>query len=205
MKLYLGPGPNSDRFRIFMAEKGIELPIVPIDFGTRQHKSPEFLKLNSLGQVPVLQLDDGDVITESVAICRFLDALHPSPPLFGSDAAHQGKAEMWNRRMEQEVFGTIGNVVLHTDEFFKERLTQVPEFAEAQRLAIPTKWMWLDREIKDGRPYLAGDEFTIADISGMVTLWLSEVFGFERPANIPHVERWAERVRQRPSWKAMTP
>src|SRR5690349_9226562 len=95
MKLYSAPGPNSYRVRIFMAEKGIELPIVPIDYGTREHKSPEFLKLNSLGQVPVLQLDDGDVVTESVAICRLLEALHPSPSLFGADAKSQGKIEMW--------------------------------------------------------------------------------------------------------------
>ena len=100
MKLYLGPGPNSDRVRIFLAEKSIDLPVVPIDFGKREHKSAEFLKLNSLGQVPVLQLDDGEVITESVAICRYVEAIHPSPPLFGSDAPHQGKAEMWNRRMD---------------------------------------------------------------------------------------------------------
>ncbi|QIG47318.1 glutathione S-transferase family protein [Nordella sp. HKS 07] len=204
MKLYLGPGPNSDRVRIFLAEKGLDLPVVPIDFGKREHKSAEFLKLNSLGQVPVLQLDDGEVITESVAICRYVEAIHPSPPLFGSDAPHQGKAEMWNRRMEQEVFGTIGNVVLHTDEFFKERHTQVPEFAEAQRRAIPSKWMWLDREISDGRPYLAGDEFSIADICGMVTLMVSRFFGYEMPAEIPNVQRWAERLRQRPSWQAMT-
>lgn len=202
MKLYSAPGPNSYRVRIFMAEKGLDLPITQIDFGKREHKSPEFLKLNSLGQVPVLELDGGDIITESVAICRYLEAVHPSPPLFGSDAVRKGKVEMWNRRMEQEIFSTIGNVVLHTNEFFKERLTQVPAFAEAQRQAIPVKWAWLDREISDGRPYLAGDEFSMADISGMVTLWLSEVFDFEVPASLSHIQRWSERLHERPSWNA---
>lgn len=202
MKLYSAPGPNSYRVRIFMAEKGLELPISEIDFGKRAHKSPEFLKLNSLGQVPVLELDDGDVITESVAICRFLEALHPTPPLFGSDAVRKGKVEMWNRRMEQEIFATLGNVVLHTEEFFKERLTQVPAFAAAQRQEIPTKWTWLDREMSDGRPYVAGDEFSIADISGMVTLWLSDVFSFDIPASLSHVQRWSGNLRERPSWNA---
>jgi glutathione S-transferase len=202
MKLYVAPGPNSYRVRIFMAEKGISLPLVELDYGKREHKSPEFLKLNSLGQVPVLVLDDGTVITESVAICRYLEAVHPTPPLFGSDAVSQGKIEMWNRRMENEVFATIGNVTLHTDEFFKERVIQVPAFAEAQRRMIPGKWAWLDREMSDGRPYLAGDEFSIADISGMVTLWLSEVFSYEVPADLPHVQRWNERLRRRPSWNA---
>jgi len=119
MKLYVAPGPNSYRTRIFMAEKGIELPMVELDYAKREHKSPEFLKLNSLGQLPVLVIDDGTAITESIAICRYLEVLHPSPALFGATAAAQGKVEMWNRRMESEVFATIGNVVLHTNEFFK--------------------------------------------------------------------------------------
>jgi glutathione S-transferase len=202
MKLYVAPGPNSYRVRIFMAEKGIKLPLVELDYAKREHKSPEFLKLNSLGQVPVLQLDDGTVITESVAICRYLEAVHPTPPLFGSNAASKGKIEMWNRRIENEVFATIGNVVLHTDEFFKERVIQVSAFAETQKQMIPEKWAWLDREMSDGRPYLAGDEFSAADISGMVTLWLSEVFSFEVPADLANVARWNERLRQRPSWNA---
>jgi glutathione S-transferase len=202
MNLYVAPGPNSYRTRIFMAEKGIELPMVQLDYAKREHKSPDFLKLNSLGQVPVLVLGDGTVITESIAICRYLEALHPTPALFGADAAAKGKVEMWNRRMESEIFGTIGNVVLHTNEFFKERLTQVPAFAEAQKQAIPEKWAWLDREMSDGRPFLAGDEFSTADITGMIALWLSEVFGFAVPSNLPHVQRWNERLRQRPSWNA---
>jgi len=202
MKLYVAPGPNSYRVRIFMAEKGIKLPMVELDYAKREHKSPEFLKLNSLGQVPVLVLDDGAVITESVAICRLLEDLHPTPPLFGNDAKSKGLIEMWNRRMEQEVFGTIGNVTLHTNEFFKERVIQVPAFAEAQRKMIPGKWAWLDSEMSDGRPFLAGDQFSIADISGMVTLWLSEVFSYEVPSNLAHVQAWNERLRQRPSWNA---
>jgi len=202
MKLYVAPGPNSYRVRIFMAEKGIKLPMVELDYAKREHKSPEFLKLNSLGQVPVLVLDDGAVITESVAICRLLEDLHPTPPLFGADAKSKGLIEMWNRRMEQEVFGTIGNVTLHTNEFFKERVIQVPAFAEAQRKMIPGKWAWLDREMSDGRPFLAGDQFSIADISGMVTLWLSEVFSYEVPSNLARVQAWNERLRQRPSWNA---
>jgi glutathione S-transferase len=147
-------------------------------------------------------LDDGTVITESVAICRYLEAVHPATPLFGTDAATKGKVEMWNRRMENEVFATIGNVVLHTNEFFRERGTQVPEFAEAQKQAIPERWAWLDREMSDGRPYLAGNQFSMADISGMVTLWLSEVFSFEVPSGLAHVQGWNERLRRRPSWNA---
>lgn len=133
MKLYQGDGPNSYRVRIFMAEKGVEVPMVRIDLDKGEHRSPQFLKLNSLGQIPVLELDDGTVITESIAICRYLENVHPEPPLFGHDPISRAKVEMWNRRMEQQIFATVGNVVLHSDPFFKERHTQVPAFAEAQR------------------------------------------------------------------------
>lgn len=201
MKLYQSIGPNSYRVRIFMAEKGIRVPSVEIDFGKMEHKAPEFLKLNSLGQVPVLELD-GTVITESIAICRFLEALNPEPPLFGADPVSQGKVEMWNRRVEQEVFGTIGNVALHTDPFFKERQTQVPAFAEAQRADVPRKWAWLDRELGDGRPFIAGDAFSTADIIGMVASWLGDVFAMAIPDGLDHVGAWDRRMRARPSWNA---
>jgi glutathione S-transferase len=202
MKLYQGIGPNSYRVHIFLAEKGLEVPLVEVDFSKGEHKTPGFLKLNSLGQIPVLVLADGTVITESVAICRFFEELHPTPALFGADPLSRAKAEMWNRRIELEIFATIGNVPLHTDALFKDRLVQFPAFAETQRQAVPEKWAWLDREMSDGRPFIAGDSFSIADISGMVCSWFGEVFGMEIPASLANVQRWNERVRSRPSWKA---
>ena len=151
MRLHCGIGPNSYRVRIFMAEKGIDVPRVDVDLMTAEHRSAEFRKLNSLAQIPVLVLADGTVITESVAICRYLEELHPSPALFGTDAISRAKVEMWNRRAEFEIFGTIGNIALHTAELFKDRLVQFPAFAETQRDAAPGKWAWLDRELDDGR------------------------------------------------------
>lgn len=200
-RLYQGVGPNSYRVRIFMAEKGIEVPLVEVNLMEGGHRKPEFLKLNSLGQVPVLVLADGTVITESIAICRYLEALKPEPALFGTSAAEQGKVEMWDRRMEIVVFGTIGNVALHTSEFFKDRLTQFPAFGEAERLAAPQKWRWLDRELADGRPWLAGD-FAVADITGAVASWVGAFFNAEMPDDVPNVRRWLDRVKARPSWKA---
>ncbi|MDK1493085.1 glutathione S-transferase family protein [Sinorhizobium sp. 7-81] len=202
MKLYQGMGPNSYRVRIFMAEKGITLPMANIDFFKNEHRSPEFLKLNSLGQIPVLELDDGTIITESVAICRYLEETHPEPPLFGTDAVSRAKVEMWNRRAELVIFATVGNVALHTEDFFKDRLTQFPAFAETERQAVPKKWAWLDRELADGRPFLAGDSFSIADITAGVCGWLGEAFGMEIPASLTNVQRWNERVRSRPTWNA---
>ncbi len=202
LKLYQGDGPNSYRVRMFMAEKGVEVPLVRIDFGKMEHKAPEFLRMNSLGQIPVLMLDDGAVITESIAICRYLEELHPKPPLFGANAVEKARVEMWSRRVELEIFATIGNVALHSDEFFKNRLVQFPAFAETQRAAVPQKWAWLDREIADGRRFITGDNFSMADIVGAVSSWLCEVFGMEIPSALSNVRRWDERVRARPSWNA---
>ncbi|APG84965.1 glutathione S-transferase family protein [Sinorhizobium americanum CCGM7] len=202
MKLYQGIGPNSYRVRIFLKEKGIEVPRVEIDFAKGEHRAPEFLKLNSLGQIPVLELDDGTIITESVAICRYFEEVHPEPPLFGFDAVSRAKVEMWNRRAELVVFATIGNVPLHSDALFKDRLTQFPAFAETERRAVPKKWAWLDRELADGRPFLAGEAYSVADITAGVCGWLSEIFGMEIPAELKNVQRWKERVRSRPSWNA---
>ncbi len=202
MTLHQGEGPNSYRVRIFLAEKGLEVPMTYVDFGKAEHKAPEFLKLNSLGQIPVLVLEDGTVITESVAICRYYEALHPEPALFGADALSIARIEMWNRRLEMEVFGTIGNVALHSNEFFKDRLVQFPAFAETQKQAVPHKWAWLDREMSDGRPFIAGEAFSFADVNGMVCSWLGEVFDMGIPAGLANVQRWDERMRSRPIWKA---
>ncbi len=202
LKLYQGVGPNSYRVRIFLAEKNMTVPLEHIDFAKGEHRSPAFLKLNSLGQIPVLVFDDGAVITESVAICRTLEALRPATPLFGTDSRTIGRIEMWNRRIEWEIFATIGSVPLHSDPFFKERVAQVPAFAETQRAAVPGKWAWLDSEMADGRPYVAGNQFSFADINGMVAAWLGDVFGMPIPNGLEHVGAWSERVRARPSWNA---
>jgi len=202
MHLYWSIGPNSYRTRIFLAEKGIEVPRTYLDFEKGEHRAPEFLKLNSLGQVPVLVLDDDTVISESIAICRYFEEVHPSPALFGGGPVERAKVEMWNRRAEIVIFGTIGDVALHTAPLFKDRLAQFPAFAEAQRAAVPAKWEWLDRELGDGRPFLAGDRFSIADITGGVAAWLGDFFGTELPSSLPNVRRWLDRVRSRPSWNA---
>jgi glutathione S-transferase len=202
MKLYQGVGPNSYRVRIFLKEKGVEVPMEEIDLMKGEHKAPEFLELNSLGQIPVLALADGTIITESLAICRYFEETHPEPPLFGTDAVNRAKVEMWNRRAEFEIFGTIGNVALHSDALFKDRLVQFPAFAETERQAVPRKWAWLDRELDDGRPFLAGENFSVADISAAVCGWLAEVFGMEIPIELEKVQRWYERVKSRPSWNA---
>jgi glutathione S-transferase len=202
MKLYNGKAPNPRRVRIFLAEKGIDVPRVDLDLQKFEARTPEFSRINSLQQAPVLVLDDGTIITESVAICRYLEEAHPTPALFGASAVERAKVEMWNRRMEIELFATCGNIALHTFEFFKDRIIQVPAFAEAQRETMPKKWAWLDRELADERPFIAGDSFSVADITGMTASMVAEYAGVPIPAGLRHAKRWDEKMRARPSWAA---
>lgn len=202
MKLYSAQAPNPRRVRIFLAEKGLELPCEELEIGAGGTRAPEFLKKNSLGEAPVLELEDGTIITESVAICRYLEALHPEPPLFGADPVAQAKVEMWNRRLELGVMNPIGQIGLHSFDFFKDKVEQVPAYAEAQRRLALKKLAWLDGEISDGRPFVAGAAFSVADITGMAALIIAGLVRLELPEELTHLRRWAERLRGRPSWEA---
>ena len=152
MKLYNGAAPNPRRVRIFLAEKGIDVPLENLELQKGETRTPAYLAKNSLGHIPILELEDGTIITESIAICRFFEAKHPDPPLFGTDVVDQAKVEMWNRRMEIEVFGPIGNVAQHTHPFFADKVKQMPDFAQSQREVASQKWQWLEQEMADGRP-----------------------------------------------------
>ena len=203
MKLYNNAAaPNARRVRMFLAEKGIEIEYVEVAFDKGDNQTPEFLALNSLGKVPVLQLDDGRALTESMSICRYLEEVHPDPALMGVDAYDRAHVDRWNRRMELEVFNIVANVGVHTIPFFKDRVQQIPEFAASQRTAAAGKFAWLDKEISDGRTFIAGDRFSVADITGMAAFGLAEALGIEVDGSLTHLHSWAERMRSRPSWKA---
>jgi len=202
MKLYNAQAPNPWRVRIFCMEKGLDVPRVDLEFGKGDTRTPEFLAMNSLGEVPVLELDDGRVLTESVAICRYLESLHPEPNLMGRDGFDQARIEMWNRRIELHVSVTVANVGLHTIPFFAKKVEQVPVFAEAQRRTLAKKWAWLDREMADGRPYFAGDRFTVADITGMLALRVADIVDETIPPELANLKQWETSVRSRSSWNA---
>lgn len=203
MKLYNGLSPNGVRVTIFLAEKGIDIPLVPVDILGGEPKREPFLSLNSLGEVPVLELDDGTVLTESVAICRYIEALHPEPSLFGEDAKSQAHIEMWSRRMELKVFGAIADFARHEFEMFKDRGPQIPAFAEARREDFRDHLAWLDKEMSDGRAFVAGDRFSVADITGMAVLLLMGFAQYEVPADLPHFARWASSMTDRSSFPKM--
>ena len=204
MKLYGGamPAPNPRRVRIFLAEKGIEVPEIHIGLRQGGHRTPEHLARNSLGQVPVLELDDGTTISETVAICRYFEVLHPDPPLFGVSALEQARVEMWTRRIEFRLTVPTGLFWRHAHPLTARLLKQNIEFGESNREVVEKAQLWLDRELADRRPYLAGDRYTMADISGQTTLDFADFVGLTTPAEAKNVQAWRERMAGRPSANA---
>lgn len=202
MKLYdFTRAPNPRRVRIFLAEKGVSVPTEQVDLFTGANRSPEGLKRNPYGGLPVLELDDGSYLAESVAICRYFEELHPQPPLMGVDTKDRAIVEMWNRRMELSLFANIGRYFQHTSEIFKNRIKQMPEVAEAAREASQAQMKLLDGLIGD-RTFIAGPRYTIADITALVALGLGEAAGLKVDPGLANLTRWYGGVSARPSARA---
>jgi glutathione S-transferase len=203
MKLYNHAlAPNPRRVRIFAAEKGIELRLADVDVLAGQSRTPEFLAKNSSGGVPVLELDDGSYLSESVAICRYLEGLHPEPNLLGRDLREQAEIERWNRRMELELFAAIGRTVQNTSSIFQGRFKQFPEYGEAQRALVYQRLERMDREL-NGHKFVAGDRFTIADITALVAIDIGgRLAEIKIAPELAHLLRWHEAVSSRPSARA---
>lgn len=204
MKLYgeANPAPNPRRVRIFAAEKGLELPEIRIGMRQGGHKSPEHKARNSLGQVPVLELDDGQMISESVAICRYLEALHPNPPMFGTCALSQARADMWVRRIEFQLMVPVGMYWRHAHPLTASLLVQNREFGESNRPIAARAMTWLDRELADDREWIAGDVYGIADIVALTTIDFAGFIGLEVPEEAERLKAWRERASARPSANA---
>ena len=203
MKLYNHAlAPNPRRVRIFAAEKGMELSLEEVDILAGQSRTPEFLAKNSSGAVPVLELDDGSCLSESVAICRYLEGLHPEPNLLGRDLREQVEIERWNRRMELELFAAIGRTVQNTSSIFQGRFKQFPDYGEAQRVIVHQRLERMNREL-GGHQFVAGERFTIADITALVAIDIGGRLADIRIApELAHLTRWHEAVSNRPSAKA---
>jgi glutathione S-transferase len=203
MKLYDGGrAPNPRRVRVFLAEKGIEVPLVPVDMGAMGHRSDEVTGLNPLQRLPVLVLDDGAVLTESIAICRYFEALRPQPPLFGRGAVGEALVEMWQRRMEFNLLYPVAQAFRHLHPAMKEwEVPQVAEWGEANKPKAIEFLAVLDRELA-GREYAAGDDFSVADITGMIAVDFMKPARLEVPAGLTNVLRWHAALRARPSANA---
>jgi glutathione S-transferase len=203
MKFYdLPPSPNARRVRIFMAEKNLDIPTVAVDMLQGENQTPDYLAKNSLGKMPVLELDDGTCISESAAICRYLEERHPEPALMGRDALERAQIEMWHRRMELELLLPMISVFVHTGEMWKGRLTQIPEMADVNRANLAARFEWLDHAIAD-RHYIAGDSYTVADIAAQCAFVMGRAaLGISIPAEHEHLTAWWDRVKSRPTARA---
>jgi glutathione S-transferase len=203
MKIYSSTvAPNPRRVRIFLAEKGIQVPYEDVDISSAVNRQPEYRKkINPMGEVPVLELDDGTHIAESVAICRYFEELHPEPPLMGTGALEKAAIEMWNRRMEFHLLLPVAQTFRNSSEFFKGRIPQVPEFVEVARHAAEKSFAWLDEELA-GRRFIAGDQYTIADITALCAVDFARVSKIRIQPEQKNLARWREEVSARPSAKA---
>lgn len=202
MKLYDSPlAPNPRRVRIFLAEKGIEVPTVQIDIGKAENRKPEFLAKNPMGGLPVLELDDGTTIAESVAICRYFEEQQPEPALFGGDGRDRARVEMWNRRMELYLLTNTAGTFRNTHEFFKGRIPQVPEYGKVCKEAAQKQLEFLDGVLAE-REFIAGERYTIADITALCGIDFGRICDIRVGDDQKSLARWHQTVSARPSAKA---
>ena len=194
--------PNPRRVRIFLAEKGIQVPTEELDLMKGELKSENFTKLNALQRVPVLQLDDGTAISESMAICRYFEELHPEPALFGSGALGKAMVEMWQRRMELGLMSAVTSAFRHLHPAMAEReVPQVAAWGEANKPRALEMLRILDEQLAGNR-FVAGDAYSVADITALVTVDFMKPARVQRPEGLANLERWHKEVASRPSAKA---
>ncbi|MGH6672207.1 MAG: glutathione S-transferase family protein [Xanthobacteraceae bacterium] len=200
MKLYDGGrAPNPRRVRIFLAEKGIKVPTEQVDLGKLQQRSEAFTAINPMQRAPALVLDDATVIAESIAICRYFEALQPDPPLFGRGAVESALIEMWNRRAELHLLFPVASVFQHLHPAMRVMVNpQVPEWGEANKPRVFQFLHFLDGELRS-RPYLAGDDYSVADITALVAVDFMRVSKMEIPDTLADIRRWHAAVSARPS------
>lgn len=203
MRLYHSPlAPNARRVRMFLAEKGLELPLVAVDLAKLEQRSEDYDAVNPFQIVPALELDDGSVITESIAICRYLEELHPEPNLFGASPRERAEVEMWQRLAEFQLLFTIAQVVRHAHPAMSVMENpQVPDWAASNRVKAATAMQRFDRALASRR-YLAGERFSVADITGLVALDFAKPARIAIPEELGNLRRWREEIAARPSAKA---
>lgn len=205
MKLYTYAGaPNPRRVHIYLAEKGLTLPFERVDIMTRANRTPEFLaNVNPMGGLPVLALDDGTHLAESVAICRYFEALHPEPSLFGRTPAEIGRIDMWNRRIEMNFMMPVGLAWVHGSPLTARVVKrQLPEMAEQARALVASAFAFLDAELAK-HSFIAGDAYSMADILALTTFDFAGQLNQLHPApEQKNLLRWHAEVSARPSAKA---
>ncbi|WP_316230441.1 glutathione S-transferase [Bradyrhizobium sp. SZCCHNR1051] len=209
MRLYdSATAPSPRRVRIFLAEKGLTIPTVQLDLRAGEQFRPEFRALNPQCTVPVLELDSGAAITDIIAICRYIEELHPEPALMGRNAEERAVIECWIRRIEWDGIYAIQEAFRNSAPGLESRalpgplpLEQIPALAERGRLRVAHYFAWLDARLAD-HAFVCGPDFTIADISAMVTADFAARAKLDPPDHLRHLKRWYGEVSSRPSAKA---
>jgi len=200
MKLYDDKGaPNPRRVRVFIEEKGMDVPKTPVSIMEGGHKTPEYRKIAPNARVPALELDDGTVILESMSICRYLEGVQPEPNLLGNDAKEQGLIDAMSRRMEFELMGAMASAFRHTNEAMAALEKQFREFGESQREVANRRLKVLDKDL-EGKEFLVCDRFTVADITAYCILdFFPRVTQFEIGEDLTNLHHWKAALKQRPS------
>lgn len=204
MRLFHDPrAPNPRRVRMYLAEKGLldQIELVEVSIAARAHQTPEFLETTPLGLIPVLELDDGRTLRESMAICRYFEELYPEPPLFGTDPWHRAQVEMWTRHAELEVLYPVAQIFRNSHAFWLGRIRQSAEFAEIMRELLTQRLGWIDHELTTRR-YLAGDTFSIADQTLLAAIDFAKISNVRLGDDTRNLVRWHREVSERPSSRA---
>jgi len=207
MKLYdnaMAPSPR--RVRMFIAEKGLEsrgvaITRIPVDIAAGDTRDAAFLTVNPLGEVPVLELDDGTRLRESLAICRYLEALHPEPSLFGATPRARADIEAMTLELMFRIYVPTTHAFRHTHKFWQGRVTQVPEYGALAREQVLAEWRRIDALLAD-REFVAGENFSMADIVAFTTLEFGKPSGIRLQPEQTHLARWHAAIAARPSAKA---
>lgn len=209
MKLYdCSPAPSPRRVRMFLAEKGMTVPVIQVDLRSGEQLRPEFLKVNPWGTVPVLELDDGTAISEASACCRYIEEIHPQPPLLGRDPTEKAVIAMWDHRCEIDGFLAAAEALRNETKGMAGRALpgpvgyeQIPALAHRGRARVAHFFEVLDARLAD-HPFLAGGAFSVADITAFVSVEFASWLKLTPPQNAAALRRWLEAMRSRPSASA---
>ena len=200
MKLYNSIGPNPRVVKMFMAEKGIDIPRVQVDLMAGDNRKAEHLSRNPQGQTPTLELDNGEFLAEILPICEYLEEIHPNPPLIGSTPEERAVTRMWARRTDLAIIEPLTNGFRFAEglALFQNRVHCIPQAADDLKAIAREKLTWLDGLVA-GRKFIVGDRFTLADIHLWVFLdFAAQVGQALDPAN-KNLTAWMARVGERPS------
>ena len=197
----LTAGMHPRRVRILLAEKGVSIERREVDAAGGANATQGFIRLNPLGKLPVLELDDGTAIAESFAICRYLEALHPDPPLMGRTPREAADIEMWTLRMDHELSQMVALAFVHSSDFYRGRVEQIPEVASWARGRAIETMTWLDHELAERR-HIAGEDYSMADIVAQCACVLGKAVGLRIPSDMTNLSRWFAEVSARPTARA---